>query len=952
MYALGNQNLSNKPQAPPEPGRRMVSHHTKVPNLTVPMHQVYHVEGQKGEYSQSHTLPPLDRPAPVRHLDVVHDRTSAPPSQFQEMVPHEVLYYSGDNSGHAKSVDGNQPRPLSSQLKRLPVIDTLDAGLSRSGENPVGCVTATTSSPEQSIDSEIWSPTSKDSSPPARKVRRDKPRIELAPDQPPTTQGKPRTRVYVACLQCRTRKIRCDGAKPVCHNCGRRNNGSECNYDRVPKRRGPDKTPGARQRMARATKDEESGVFPIRRRRRRPNTSDILHQEPKTAGTNDTSSQSPPFETNFHPDVPLSPASLGEGIPSLGPTFINPVTSLTSTRDRNGGEVLSLGHGDAYGVAEPVAEPSPSYGRFNGLSAVNTLGSSYVREVDEDGHEIREEIEDVSNEPSLVFTRKIWWDSLLALYSSPTSDRLPVLTASQRETTAQAVISDLRFLFRVSNYWFSFFHVPSFFSNFFDPTRRERIQPSLVLALLAMATFWQSSEVGFGRHGREKALRLRDEAQSSLEASLNAGWIDETLAQAAWLLALFEVCAHPRHSSERTTSSLILLDSIIRSLSLTFVDADDPSASTFLPGSVPAITARPQRSDVWFPSEQLNSNDLAYGTGSSSVREPASPLPQNGAGCSCMSLTLGEHWAHAHEYTPLWMSTPAWQASGSEADIRKESCRRLCWSSMILAAGHISYTTAHKSHVLDLFITDPANYALLFSGESVARSPWSVGHSSKDTIWALHDRSFMLWHGCIRMRNNTASTDSEKAHFAVKAWLEADALESTLNGHTCSIERTFIFQAREYIFNTRMFISHEFQRYIPLVTANVSGLFHRTKAEEWLNHQATVAHRFMYGLHTITGNSSNLLARRPFFVFWFMAQVTRALSLWQFDNTLIIALDVCKALLPPIDYLTALWPCSEQRYRYERLRVRLEAACYAAGVSPPRPPDLTLPVPSSPETLI
>lgn len=31
--------------------------------------------------------------------------------------------------------------------------------------------------------------------------RREKPRIELAPDQPLTTQGKPRARVYVACVQ-------------------------------------------------------------------------------------------------------------------------------------------------------------------------------------------------------------------------------------------------------------------------------------------------------------------------------------------------------------------------------------------------------------------------------------------------------------------------------------------------------------------------------------------------------------------------------------------------------------------------------------------------------------------------------------------------------------------------------------------------------------------------------
>jgi hypothetical protein len=34
-----------------------------------------------------------------------------------------------------------------------------------------------------------------------RKLRKDKLRIELAPDQPPTTQGRPRARVFVACVQ-------------------------------------------------------------------------------------------------------------------------------------------------------------------------------------------------------------------------------------------------------------------------------------------------------------------------------------------------------------------------------------------------------------------------------------------------------------------------------------------------------------------------------------------------------------------------------------------------------------------------------------------------------------------------------------------------------------------------------------------------------------------------------
>jgi hypothetical protein len=159
------------------------------------------------------------------------------------------------------------------------------------------------------------------------------------------------------------------------------------------------------------------------------------------------------------------------------------------------------------------------------------MSRSYITEVDENGQEKQE----IGSEPSLIFTRKMWWDSLLSLYLSPTSKHLQVLSSSQRESAARSITSDLRFLFRASNYWFSFFHIPSFFGKFCDPVKREQIQPCLILALLAISTFWQSSEVGYGKEGRERALRFRDEAQAAMDASFNAGWIDETLAQAAWV---------------------------------------------------------------------------------------------------------------------------------------------------------------------------------------------------------------------------------------------------------------------------------------------------------------------------------------------------------------------------------------------------------------------------------
>ena len=126
----------------------------------------------------------------------------------------------------------------------------------------------------------------------------------------------------------------------------------------------------------------------------------------------------------------------------------------------------------------------------------------------------------------------------------------------------------------------------------------------------------------------------------------------------------------------------------------------------------------------------------------------------------------------------------------------------------------------------------------------------------------------------------------------------------------------------------------------------MSGAVHRTKALEWrtflkllllfsfthlgstfsVTHQATVAKRVMLGLHTVTMQKTNLLARRPFFVFWFMAQIARfvgshcslvissyypkfrCLQLWTLDKTLTIAVQLSKEFLAPIDYLTSLWP--------------------------------------------
>ncbi|KII92939.1 hypothetical protein PLICRDRAFT_491523 [Plicaturopsis crispa FD-325 SS-3] len=66
--------------------------------------------------------------------------------------------------------------------------------------------------------------------------------------------------VVIACRQCRARKIRCDSTRPVCNNCVRRSN--PCEYDLVPKRRGPDKRPGTRQRSCKKRPADGSAPSP------------------------------------------------------------------------------------------------------------------------------------------------------------------------------------------------------------------------------------------------------------------------------------------------------------------------------------------------------------------------------------------------------------------------------------------------------------------------------------------------------------------------------------------------------------------------------------------------------------------------------------------------------------------------------------------------------------------
>ncbi|KAG9101620.1 hypothetical protein FS749_005158 [Ceratobasidium sp. UAMH 11750] len=521
------------------------------------------------------------------------------------------------------------------------------------------------------------------------------------------------------------------------------------------------------------------------------------------------------------------------------------------------------------------------------------------------------------SEPSVAFARKTWWDNLLEMY------------APTKAEAAQKVTSDLKYLFKSSNYWLSFLNINLFMTNYNHRERRENIQPSLLLAALAYSTFTQSSEIEKGSAGRARAMELRNYAQAALEASLNSQRLDPTLAQAAWLLALFEVSAHPEHSTARSRSALVFLDNIIRLLGLTVLDVMDPAVKVFSPDQVPRLPLSPKKSDNLTPSAPY---PLTAHSG------PTIPTT-----CACHTLSIVCTTTHA-QMTPFWVSSPGWDPSWTEAEIRREESRRLVWSSLTLAAGFTAHDAAFAKDPADLHLVHASNYALCFPAELMMRGVPNPIHSSQESVWALYARAMLLWNSCLSLRKLAhRMTDTERAEFAVNVWLETNTIEEALNRHTCAFERNSLFQGREYLFNTRMFISWEFRRYIPSPDTEVHQQFHRRKAEEWLRHQAEVAKRLMQGLHTVTGLTSNVLGKRPYFVWWFMSQVSRCLSLWQCDQSLFIALEVARAFLPPIDYLTCLWPCPAQRSRYYEIRQRLHNECVKYGLEPPPPPQLVIP---------
>jgi hypothetical protein len=351
-------------------------------------------------------------------------------------------------------------------------------------------------------------------------------------------------------------------------------------------------------------------------------------------------------------------------------------------------------------------------------------------------HRLELDLSDITPDPSVQFSRETWFDHVRDLYavSTQASDDFSYLGLTQRDSSISQIVEDVRFIFKSSYHWFSFLNVPRFYNNFMDPVRRGRMQPSLLLSLLAVSKCLQ----GAGRLCPEEchrvAMLLRDEAQGYLEASLHARAIDVELAQAAWvrlnlsgralnlmvaliskMLAFFEICAHPQHQLTRMHSSLSILDSILRLLAMTDLDANNPTASTFARNAVPVVEVSSEEnvstSKCHQNSMSVSSPTQQYTKQQQSLIDPTIP----DSGCPCDKLSLGSQWPEAHKQVPFWASTPMWNREWSEGEIKKEECRRVRWSALMLASGQTSFADAVNWRPQDLFMAEPSNVGAILN---------------------------------------------------------------------------------------------------------------------------------------------------------------------------------------------------------------------------------------------
>jgi hypothetical protein len=151
---------------------------------------------------------------------------------------------------------------------------------------------------------------------------------------------------------------------------------------------------------------------------------------------------------------------------------------------------------------------------------------------------------------------------------------------------------------------------------------------------------------------------------------------------------------------------------------MTHLDSDNPATPRFARNGMPVMDARPV--GYFPPSEHNRSLVPTLLSTRQYVQQPHMAVQPTGRtfGCACDELSLGRQWPEAHRQVPLWVAAPTWNREWTEGEIRKEECRRLCWSTLMLISGHTSYAAAiNIRHSSNFFVMEPSNVRYLATSE-------------------------------------------------------------------------------------------------------------------------------------------------------------------------------------------------------------------------------------------
>ncbi|KAF8189550.1 hypothetical protein K438DRAFT_2019010 [Mycena galopus ATCC 62051] len=727
--------------------------------------------------------------------------------------------------------------------------------------------------------------------------------------------------VVIACRPCRGRKIRCDSNRPSCNNCVRRKN--DCVYDTVPKRRGPDKRPGTRQRSCKKRPTDGSSPPPSKRRRKAASS--------LTTGVNDehsitgavSGSGDPLMKDSQKSITPVrkrSSMSSSGSAPYSQPRPIQPhpqpptsasaplrITTDLYNYSQSSSQSRST-HSDASSAYQPFS--SSSYVAVKQQSHSPFLQPASAVSLDAPHRKFP-----IPSTPAVESNQRTWWTLFLEQY--PLND----------------VVADLSYLFSDTGHWLCFLNLSFFLNMLWNPEERLKIQPAFVLAGLAMAELMRSSDSERGAAGRTRAAWLRDNAQAALTIAMSGGngdWIDASLAEAALILVLYESSAHPQYHPDRVTASLRLLDQILKTISVSTIDVGDNNVPRFKNNNVPIV-------DVPYRPHRYERRCTCM--------PPGSPPPD-----STQTWSLPLQW------------DPAWSAN----EVRNEECRRLAWSALSLATSYLIQCVAFDREMPVLELSNPANYAILFPGEILDRvSPAYCSPNSpspKESVWALYCRSLLLWNFCNRLIQSGPQAPQQveaESDALQECWNEAQAIQDSLEIHICNYETGVTYLCQEYIYkcdlnlfilaqgthngydSTRMSVTQALRKMQGLsreISTTPGPLFNRKQARQWIDYQARVIKRVKMATYQLGGPQGYQLTRRPFQVTWFLNQFSVCMQIWTHDTALADAAELAKDFLAVVDVLNALWPCKSNQIQSDDLRKQLIQACAIVGIDSPLPP--------------